>query len=395
MTDRTVYLNSFEHKQVFAIRDIAKICGMKSAEKVQANLDPRFPSFVKALTSVTCGCVRIPAEFCSLHLPKHDFALTLVDENRAEYLTTYLHRRKVLSRGWRSFSTAHKLVKGDILVFHLVKDATFQLYIIRAYSGLSAIGGVVGHHGLDSHPNQTSMCKDIKAKEETCKRGRKRLKTALRAVRQPPTVEKSRSDNEEFGLVVLKRVRLSEKTLEFKDMKDLDSFTIAVNGLNIDSKFSKNDREKYYELCRSQDTFLHDNLREGINIKLAAGAISETVDIADAIKASKLSSPQEDFAAWEKSLGVLEKLGMNVYFLRARLQQLFRVAFESEVAADSMCYRIAIGERARVEEEIRTVEDKLSELKTTSKRLDAEIEILEKRARFHELKYQTEVDSPW
>ncbi|KAF9606656.1 hypothetical protein IFM89_027700 [Coptis chinensis] len=79
--------------------------------------------------------------------------------------------------------------------------------------------------------------------------------------------------------------RLLEETLKFKDMKDLDSFTIGVNG---------------------------------INIKLAIGAISETIDFADAIKTSKLSTPQEDFAVWEKTLGVLEKLGMNVYFLRAR-----------------------------------------------------------------------------
>ncbi|KAF9623346.1 hypothetical protein IFM89_000835 [Coptis chinensis] len=101
-------------------------------------------------------------------------------------------------------------------------------------------------------------------------------------------------------------------------MKDLDSFTIGVNGLTIDFEFSKNNREKYYELCWSQDTFLHDNLRECINIKLVAGAISKTVDFADAIKASKLSTPQQDFAAWEKTLGVLVKLGMKVYFLHAR-----------------------------------------------------------------------------
>ncbi|KAF9602538.1 hypothetical protein IFM89_029837 [Coptis chinensis] len=83
---------------------------------------------------------------------------------------------------------------------------------------------------------------------------------ALQVVPQPPTVKKSRTDDEEFGLVVRKRVRFLEKTLEFKDMKDLDSFTIGVNSLTIDSEFSKNDREKYYELCCSQDTFLHDNL---------------------------------------------------------------------------------------------------------------------------------------
>ncbi|KAF9598431.1 hypothetical protein IFM89_027864 [Coptis chinensis] len=101
-------------------------------------------------------------------------------------------------------------------------------------------------------------------------------------------------------------------------MKHLDSFTIGVNGLTIDSEFSKNDQEKYYKLYCCQDTFLHDNLREGINIKLAAGAIYETVDFADVIKASKLSTLQQDFAAWEKTLGVLEKFGMKVYFLRAR-----------------------------------------------------------------------------
>ncbi|KAF9620324.1 hypothetical protein IFM89_011059 [Coptis chinensis] len=104
----------------------------------------------------------------------------------------------------------------------------------------------------------------------------------------------------EVDILVTPTIGLLEKTLEFKDMKDLDSFTIGVNGLTIDFEFSKNDREKYYELYCTQDTFLHDN------IKLAAGAICETIDFVDAIKASKLSTPQEDFAAWEKTLGVLD-----------------------------------------------------------------------------------------
>ncbi|KAF9588560.1 hypothetical protein IFM89_013412 [Coptis chinensis] len=77
------------------------------------------------------------------------------------------------------------------------------------------------------------------------------------------------------------------------------------------------------------------------SLKLAAGAISEIVDIADTIKACRLSNSEDDFAAWDKSLGALEQLGMN-----------------------------------------------------TSKRLDTEIEPLKEKARRHEVKLLAEVNSP-
>ncbi|KAF9600767.1 hypothetical protein IFM89_012375 [Coptis chinensis] len=159
------------------------------------------------------------------------------------------------------------------------------------------------------------------------------------AVLQHPTVE-SGSDSVKVSSVVPEAVSFLDTTLDFKDVKNLESITISVNGLIINSEFSKNTQRKYYELCRSQGASLHKNLPEGIDMKFAVGAIAETVTVADAIKSCNLSNSRDDFSAWDKSLGVLEQLGMNVGFLRAQVEQLLRVVIESEEAAN--CYNEAL-----------------------------------------------------
>ncbi|KAF9600768.1 hypothetical protein IFM89_012376 [Coptis chinensis] len=109
------------------------------------------------------------------------------------------------------------------------------------------------------------------------------------AVLQRPTLE-SESDSVTVSSVTPEAISFLDTTLDFKDVKNLESFTISVNGLIVNSEFSKNTQKKYYELCCSQGASLHRNLPEGIDMKFAVGAISETVDIADAIKSSNLSN---------------------------------------------------------------------------------------------------------
>lgn len=201
------------------------------------------------------------------------------------------------------------------------------------------------------------------------------------------------SDGEEVGSEVVEGIRFLETGVEFKDVKDIENFTIAVDSLVINSELSKEERVKYYELCCSQESFLHDNLLGGISVKLAAGAIAQTVDISDAIKSSKLSTSQEEFMAWDNSLGALEQLGMNVGFLRIRIQKLLSIA--SAEVVDSKHYIEAVVARAHLEEEITSMKAKLDELNVSSKRFDTKIKTLKRKARKHERKFQAEVNSPW
>ncbi|KAF9600769.1 hypothetical protein IFM89_012377, partial [Coptis chinensis] len=132
--------------------------------------------------------------------------------------------------------------------------------------------------------------------------------------------------------------------------------------------------------------FLHKNLSESINLKLAAGAISQTVDTADAIKGCNLSNSRDDFAALLECLNQLEHLGMNVVFLCARLKQLLTVATKSEDAVNH--YKEAKDKRAQAEEEImRSVKAKLSEIDTT-------IEPQKKEVKKRELEFREVLDSP-
>lgn len=53
--------------------------------------------------------------------------IVLEDESGNECDTKYLAEKTGLSAGWRGFSIAHKLVEGDVLVFHLVKPSKFKV----------------------------------------------------------------------------------------------------------------------------------------------------------------------------------------------------------------------------------------------------------------------------
>lgn len=105
------------------------------ADAIQAELDPKFPSFVKPMTQshVTGGFwLGLPTHFCRKHLPKRDEHIMLEDENGDTSETLFLTRKAGLSAGWRGFSISHELVDGDALVFQLIKSTTFKVYIIRA-----------------------------------------------------------------------------------------------------------------------------------------------------------------------------------------------------------------------------------------------------------------------
>ncbi|XP_026440133.1 B3 domain-containing protein Os01g0234100-like isoform X1 [Papaver somniferum] len=190
---------------------------------------------------------------------------------------------------------------------------------------------------------------------------------------------------------VLEGTKLSDSSVEIQDVTDFESFTITVNGLIIDPKMSENYRSKYYELCRSQKTYLHKNLMQGVNSKLVAGIICETVDIADAIRASELGTPKDDFKAWRKSLIGFKHLGMNADVLLSRIDILLKLVMDTE---DSFDKNETMVRRNRVKREIAALDMKILELRNESVRLEREVKALQVNEEKHEAFYSV-VRSPW
>lgn len=173
---------------------------------------------------------------------------------------------------------------------------------------------------------------------------------------------------------------------DFEDVRSLESFTILVNGVSIDSLLSKQQRKNYFALCCSQSSFLHDHLLKSLDGKLAAEIIIETTNIANAIRAGELFTPHGDYAMSEKTLDSFEMLGMNVGFLRAQLRQLLSLSFKSKQAKL---------EQACAKEEMRTaLESKYLELKDRMVIVDSKIEALKEVAKTRELFFQEEADAP-
>ncbi|XP_015169163.1 B3 domain-containing protein Os01g0234100-like [Solanum tuberosum] len=309
--------------------DVNSFAMLRAAE-VQANLPCQFPSFVKYMlpSHVSGGFwLGFPKKFCDCHLPKHDDIVVLVDENDEESPTKYLVDKNGLSRGWRGFSIAHNLLEGDVLVFQLIQPSKFKVFIIRE-NCLTEIDGAITLLNLDSrarpiksdHDEEMKICE---AKEE------KYLEPPILDINQDDNIEEAmllpNSDNNpvadqcgndsDNGSEVLEGIRFSESRVEFMDVKDYSGFSILVDGLIIDSEVpTLHIRTKYYDLCRTQNSFLHDHLLGGLNVKLAAGMITETVNIADAIRACKISTPRDCLETWDNTLKGFECLGMNVGF---------------------------------------------------------------------------------
>ncbi|PSS29345.1 B3 domain-containing protein [Actinidia chinensis var. chinensis] len=116
---------------------------MERVKEVQANLDVKFPTFVKLVirSNVNIGfLLNFPRTFSEMHMPGHDATVVLVDPSQKEYRAKYLVWKNMLSAGWRSFSVAHKLIVGDVLVFQLIKHCKFKVYIVRT-SELDEVDG--------------------------------------------------------------------------------------------------------------------------------------------------------------------------------------------------------------------------------------------------------------
>ncbi|BAT75578.1 B3 domain-containing protein [Vigna angularis] len=376
------------------------------AEEVQSNLRPEFPSFVKSLVRshvASCFWMGLPVSFCKRHLPDKDTTIILEDESGKEYNTKFIACKTGLSAGWRQFSAVHKLQEGDAVVFQLVEPTKFKVYIIRANNTRELDGAFLN---FDSCTKQQKMGgKDNMDTDLTCnsskrKHGKsvpldiqKKKKANLSRLRPKvmPSVEQPEDGSEEALSEVMEEFRM----LEFEDVRGFENFSIIVDGVSIDAEFPDDVRNKYYRLCCSQHAFLHENLIKGMNYKLVAGIISETVNIADAIKVSMLCTPRFEFVNWDKTLLAFEHLGMNVEFLRIRLRRLVSIAYEENDVSEVKKYLASRNEYSRADDEIRNIEEKLEELKGACNGFGAYIGSLKGKAENYHNKFRREVHAPW
>uniref|UniRef100_A0A5B6YKD2 TF-B3 domain-containing protein n=1 Tax=Davidia involucrata TaxID=16924 RepID=A0A5B6YKD2_DAVIN len=387
-----------------------KSSAMIRAEEVRSSLGPEFPSFVKLLVRshvASCFWMGLPVPFCKLHLPRNDATVIVEDETGEQFEVKFIAEKTGLSAGWRKFAVGHKLLEGDVLIFQLVEPNKLKVYVIRA-NDLAEVDGALSLLNLDAHTKQNDA-ENTKTGAIALKK-RKRPKSLPLAVVQKKNkktglsrsvpklvqpVEQSENDSEVIGSEVVLGSKFSGSAVRFRDIRSFEEFNILVNELCMDSELPEHIRIEYYELCCSKNAFLHARLLQGLNCTLVAGIISETVNIADAMRACKVTTSRDEFAIWEKSLKSFELLGMNVGFLRARLRRLQTLAFDSEGALDTKRYMEAKTERVRAKGEIRNLEAKLVELKEASEKFDADIETLKSKAESYELTFQEEVDAPW
>ncbi|KAF7143064.1 hypothetical protein RHSIM_Rhsim05G0109300 [Rhododendron simsii] len=407
-----------------------KTPAMIRAEEIKSSLGCEFPSFVKPLVrSNVSSCfwmvimtplhfnlhlnsksIGLPGPFSKSHLPEKDTSVILEDESGEQFQVKYIQGRWGLSGGWRSFAMGHKLLKGDVLIFQLVESYKMKVYIVRA-NGFTEVDGALSLLNLDAHVKQDDTEKDDADNGTIALDNKKRkrpisLQLAIVKKNKKASLQKSvpkltesvvQLENccEEVGSEPLIGPRFSSSTIRIRDVKSFKHFNILVDGLSIDLEIPKHIRVKYFNLCRSRSAFLHARLFRGLNIKLVSGIISETVNIADAIRACTLTTSRDEFEVWEKSLKSFELIGMNVGFLRARLRHLRSLAIKTEVDVDVKKYVEAKTRKVQADDEIGKLEARVVQLKAASRKLGAVIKALKSKVEDCEHKFQKEVDAPW
>ncbi|XBI05754.1 hypothetical protein VPH35_133876 [Triticum aestivum] len=238
----------------------------------------------------------LPRSFCRQHLPKKDTVMTLEDEEGRSYPANYLVARDGLSGGWKHFAEEHRLKVDGALVFRLVGSKKFKVYIVR-----------------EGELRTTDY--DVRFKEEDAE-----VTTSTTTCDDINNLAASEKDNVD----VMISPDDSEPEGGVDGMESFSSFNILVNSVLDTNRelFSDHLRATYYKLCLAQKACLHRNLLlEEVNPKLAIGAMVQTASIAEGVRASSPAS-REDLAAWKKNLQALEVLGMDVAFLRERVDGL-------------------------------------------------------------------------
>ncbi|PWA66428.1 DNA-binding pseudobarrel domain-containing protein [Artemisia annua] len=313
--------------------------------------------------------------FAKTHLPKKDSEMLVEDENGVIDEIKYNAEKLGLSAGWKKFASGHNLLEGDAIVFHLVEPYKFKVYIIRA-DNLNEVDGALCLLNMEEQMVPEMDMPSPKPKK------RKRPKSL-------PLLEQSGNNSEEVGSEVLEG---SKPELSLEEVKTIEDFHIMVKGVCIDSELPDDVRMNYYKLCTAREELLHDDLAEGLNHKLVAGMIGETVNIANKIKNCQITTTKGEFETWDNHLKSFVIMGMKVEFLRERIATLSRIVSESEANLDVQKYVEAKREHKRVEDDIQSLTEKLVGLKESSRKFKRIVDGLKEKIEMHEDKLQKQVN---
>ncbi|KAL4582305.1 hypothetical protein LXL04_006852 [Taraxacum kok-saghyz] len=431
-----------------AIRDPSKTClksdqispTMIRAGEIQSSLGAHHPTFKKVMVKshvVSCFWMGIPVPFSRSYLPIQDTLMVIEDENGQQCNVKYIRHKHGLSAGWRRFAIVHKLVEGDALVFQLVESSKFKVYIVRANES-KQVDGV--DHDLLNHNERNKLkarAKMAYIRSEPLKQS-SMLKVNANPKGGPPNpyaeggppkqnveggppkenveggppkqnveggppkqnVEGGPpKQNMEGGPPKAKRGPSKEAeggppkpNRPLQDLKAFKHFRIMVNNQCIDLELSDEIRTNYFKLCTARKQIIHDDLAKGLYYKLVAGMIGETVNIANAIKNCKPTTPKEEFETWDSSLKSFQLMGMKVGFLRDRIRTLQKLTFESE---DAKKYAEAKEEKTRNEEMMKVLEATIADLKESNRKIDGILSAFEEKVEMFEVVFQEKVNEPW
>ncbi|KAL1534642.1 B3 domain-containing protein-like protein isoform X2 [Salvia divinorum] len=223
---------------------------VERAERVLEHLENELPHFVKCMlpSNVAHGFwLHLPKNFCSKYLPKRDTPIVLVDEWGNEYTTSYLLDRNGLSAGWRGFSISHRLLKGDILFFHLTAPCKLKVHIVRVHDA-DVVNAALCLMDMDASARGSSSEDLVKTDK---RRGRKHRKTKY--------VEPYQLDSAS----PVENVKVKNSILI--PVADHSSNPFCSNmvekGPEITNQHQTND------LCYPETSFLRDHAREGVTCR--------------------------------------------------------------------------------------------------------------------------------
>ncbi|CAL4915058.1 unnamed protein product [Urochloa decumbens] len=129
------YRENFK-KKMTGVTDVERSYAIAKAKELLGQLGAHHPTFVKHMTQyyATGWPLALPTQFCREHLPEHDELITLVDEEDHESVVHFHNGRndRHYYINWKGFVINHNLDDGDCLVFQLIQQRRFKVYILKA-----------------------------------------------------------------------------------------------------------------------------------------------------------------------------------------------------------------------------------------------------------------------
>nr|XP_017239943.1 PREDICTED: B3 domain-containing protein Os01g0234100-like [Daucus carota subsp. sativus] len=362
---------------------------LQEAQKLVLGLPDGSPSFTKLMKSTHVSgsfWLSLPANFCERYLSKCDQKIDLEDEAGQTYQVTYLTKNHAFSGGWRGFVQAHKLSKGDVLIFQQITPLKFKVIIVRGNYHEEAEGG--GEEKDDEEEEALTLL-NLSSSEQGLEEEEATAAVTL--------VTLSSSEQAPMEIVSsscqLPAERPTTSTLLICDIErslslNIEKFQTDLRDCDVYDKLPEHLRIKYYELCCSQNKLLHRYLKGKENSIYVAGMIAGVTAISDSIRSSNLSTPLDRLRDWDRQLEGFQHLGMEVSFIRERLHRLTSLADNPDKEEGSTRIKEATSERD-------IIIDQVVEMNKTIDSLNKEIKRLQDKEVMDRLNYLKEAGASW